>query len=82
MKANAKDMKHLTNNKHTRTVVEYVGNCLEISNTYMAPQFFHQSHNYVDRQLLVIVLGETLRDIYPNLTIERIGNDSVVIKKN
>ena len=77
-----KQMNHLINNKHTRTAVDCVERALEFSNTFMSPMFFHTTHNSTDRVLLIRVLLETLRDIYPKITIQRVGNDSVVIKKN
>jgi hypothetical protein len=80
--ATIKQVKHAIENEHTKQVVNWVGEVLKKTDILMSPMFFHTSHNYLDRQIIIQVLEATLKDIYPNLTIERTGNDGVTIKKN
>lgn len=69
------EAQRVLNNKMTKQLVEWVDSQKSITKMIMSSQFFHKSHSKRDREVICLIL----KNFYPGMVIERVGNDSVLI---
>ena len=62
-------------NPMTKQLVEWVDSQKSTTKMIMSPQFFHKSHSKRDREVICLML----KNFYPDMVIERTGNDAVLI---
>lgn len=62
-------------NPMTKQLVEWVDSQKSTTKMIMSLQFFHNSHSKRDREVICLML----KNFYPDMVIERTGNDAVLI---
>lgn len=71
---NQEQVKKLIKNPYTKKLVDFVEMNSKITKTLLSPQFFHKSHNEMERVFICRVLEETM-----GCRVERVGKEGVKI---
>ena len=62
-------------NPMTQQLVNWIDSQKNITKVLMSPQFFHKTYSKRDKEVICLML----KNFYPGITINRVGDNSVTI---